>query len=277
MQRAVNEAADDGAAAGSTPGTRTAVDKALDVLTALVRPDGPHRLSDIARHTGLAKATVHRTLHTLGESGYAAAVPGGYDVGPRLLGMASAALAASRESRFARPLLHDLQQRTGHTAHYAVRHGDRAVYVDTVDPDRGYRMSTRAGGEVPLHCTGMGRAILSRAGAADVAAALAAPPGDPAPHLPTDPAELRRALATAAEQGFAVESERYEPHVRSVAAPVLDATGRPVGAIGVAGLTFTLGADTAELYGPIVRDAAARLTEALGRPAALRLSEGGRA
>lgn len=273
MHRAVNE----NPAAESTPGAKTAVDKALDVLTALVRPDGPHRLSEIARQTGLAKATVHRTLQNLSESGFAMAVPGGYDVGPRLLGMSAAALAASRESRFARPLLLDLQQRTGHTAHYAVRHGDRAVYVDKVEQDRGYRMSTRVGGEVPLHCTGVGRAILSRSGEPDLATALAALPGGPAPNTPTGPAELRRELAAAAERGFVVESERYEPNVRSVAAPVLDGTGRPVGAIGVSGLTFTLSAETAEVFGPIVRDAAARLTAALGRPDGFRLSEEGRA
>jgi len=245
---------------------RTAVDKALDVLNALVRPDAPHRLAEIARQTGLAKATVHRTLQNLTDAGFAVSTEGGsYQAGPRLLGMSAAALAGSRESRFARPILVELQRQTGHTVHYAVRHGDVAVYVDKVEQEQAYRMNSRVGGEVPLYCTAAGRAILSRLPATEVGEVLGgqALPARTARTL-TDPADILATLSEVDELGYVVETEQNEPDVRCVAAPVVDGRGEAVGAISVSGLTFTLREESVPVLGPLVRDAAAKLSAALG-------------
>ncbi|WP_158880540.1 IclR family transcriptional regulator [Amycolatopsis anabasis] len=255
MNRAVND----------RPGeARGSVDKALDVLTALVRPDGPHRLAEIARQTGLAKPTVHRMLQTMTESGFAVGEGGSYHVGPRLLGLAAAALAGSRETRFTGPVLAELQRRTGHTVHYAVRHGRCAVYVEKVEPDQAYRMTSRVGGEVPLYCTAVGRAMLARLPEAEVAAVLDTEPL-PArtPHTLTDPARIRAALSEVDERGYLVEDEQNEPHVRCVAAPVVDGLGQVAGAISVSGLTFTLTTESVPVLGPLVADAAARVSAAL--------------
>ncbi|WP_040406247.1 IclR family transcriptional regulator [Amycolatopsis nigrescens] len=252
---------------------RGAVDKALDVLSALVRPGSPHRLADLAKETGLAKPTVHRMLQTLTGSGFAVGVAGGsYQVGPRLLGMSAAALASSKESRFARPVLAELQRRTGHTVHYAVRHGLDAIYVEKVEPAQAYRMTSRVGGEVPLYCTAVGRAILSRLPEAEVAEVLGtAPLPARTPRTLTDPAAIRHALSEVDERGFLVEDEQNEPDVRCVAAPVVDGLGQVAGAISVSGLTFTLSLDSVEVLGPLVRDAAAQVSAALGSGIGIRL------
>lgn len=245
---------------------RGSVDKALDVLGALVRPGGPHRLAEIARYTGIAKPTAHRMLQTMTESGFAVAAAGGsYHVGPRLLGMAAAALAGSRDSQFARPVLVDLQRRTGHTVHYAVRHGSDAVYVDKAEPEQAYRMTSRVGGQVPLYCTAVGRAILSRLPEAEVTEILGTGPL-PArtPHTLTDPGRIRTALSEVDEHGYVSESEQNEPDVRCVAAPVVDGLGNVAGAISVSGLTFTVDDESVAIFGPMVRAAADEVSAALG-------------
>ena len=257
VETAVNERLGEG---------RGALEKALALLTALARPAGPHRLADLAQQARLPKPTAHRMLRTLSDTGFAAAVGGGsYQVGPHLLGMAAAALASSREVRFVRPVLEDLQRRTGHTAVYALRAPGAAVHLDTVGPAQGYRMAVQPGQEVPLHCTAVGRAILAGLPAAERDAVLGSGPL-PArtPHTLTDAAAVRAAVAAVGEHGFVVESEEYERDVRSVAAPVVDGVGSVVGAVGVSGLTFVLSRDSADVIGPLVRDAAARLSAALG-------------
>lgn len=238
------------------------VDKALDLLGALVRPGGPHRLADIARQTGLTKPTVHRLLQTMAEAGFAAAEGGAYRVGPRLLAMAAAALADSEEIQCVRPVLADLQSRTGQTVLFAVRQGAEALYVEKVESAHGYRMTSRVGGEVPLYCTAVGRAILSALPDGDVAEILG---GEPlparTPRTLTDPAAIREASASAS--GYFVEDEEYELDVRSIAAPVLDRDGQVFGAIGLSGLTFTLDDASIEVFGPIVRATAGRVSAAL--------------
>ncbi|MFI1753773.1 IclR family transcriptional regulator [Streptomyces sp. NPDC020571] len=242
------------------------VDKAMEVLDALVQPGGPHRLGEIARRTGLTKPTVHRHLRTMAEYGFAEPAEGGsYRPGPRLLGLAAAALSDSRVLELTRPALADLRRRTGHVAFYAVRHASDAVYLEQSEPAREYRMGTRPGHRSPLYACGVGLAMLAALPAEEAAAVLEAPGLEArTPGTPTDPDALRAVLARAALCGYAVDDEYDEPDVRSVAAPVLDAEGRAVGAIGIAGLTFTLDPGSVEVFGPMVRAAARTVSAGLG-------------
>ncbi|MET7508397.1 IclR family transcriptional regulator [Streptomyces albidoflavus] len=242
------------------------VDKAMEVLEALVLPGGPHRLGDLARRTGLTKPTVHRHLRTMTEYGFAEPAEGGsYRPGPRLLGLAAAALNDSRAIELIRPVLAGLRSRTGHVAFYAVRHAGDAVYLEQSEPAREYRVGTRPGHRSPLHACGVGLAMLSALPAEEAAALLDVPELEArTPQAPTDPAALRAVLAQAASCGYAVDDEYDEPDVRSVAAPVVDARGQVVGAIGISGLTFTLDPESTRVYGPMVRAAARTVSTELG-------------
>ncbi|MGW2508218.1 IclR family transcriptional regulator [Streptomyces scopuliridis] len=242
------------------------VDKAMEVLEALVQPGSPHRLGEIASRTGLAKPTVHRHLRTMAEHGFAEPAEGGsYRPGPRLLGLAAAALDDSRVLELTRPALADLRRRTGHVAFYAARHARDAVYLEQSEPAREYRMNTRPGHRSPLYACGVGLAMLSALPADECADVLDAPGLEArTPCTLTDPAALRTVLAEAALRGYAVDDEYDEQDVRSVAAPVVDAEGRVVGAIGISGLTFTLDPDGVEVSGPMVRAAARTVSAGLG-------------
>ncbi|MDI5963040.1 IclR family transcriptional regulator [Streptantibioticus silvisoli] len=241
------------------------VDKAMEVLEALTRGAGPHRLADIARSTGLSKPTAHRHLRTLAEYGFVDAAAGGaYRVGPRLLGLAAAALDTGRDLRLARPALADLRQRTGQLAYYAVLDADEAVYLEVSEPAREYRMRVRPGGRVPLHRSGAGLAMLSALPDQRAEEFLTAGPRAAGAARGTDPRVLREAVREAARVGYAVDDEYDEPDVRSVAAPVLGGDGRVAGAIGVRGLTFTLGAEAVAMYGAMVRAAARSISADLG-------------
>ncbi|MFJ4918401.1 IclR family transcriptional regulator [Streptomyces sp. NPDC088725] len=246
--------------------TKGPVDKAMEVLEALVQAGGPHRLGEIARRTGLTKPTVHRHLRTMAEHGFAEPTEGGsYRAGPRLLGLAAAALHDSRALQLTGPALADLRRRTGHVAHYAVRHAHDAVYLEQSEPAREYRLSALPGGRTPLHCGAVGLAMLCALPADERDAILdGAPLTAQTPRTLTEPASLRALLADSARRGYVVEDEFAEPDVRSVAAPVLDGEGRVVGAIGISGLTFTLDPESVGIYGPMVRAAARTVSAGLG-------------
>lgn len=256
------------------------VDKAMEVLEALVEGGGgPHRLGDIARRTGLTKPTVHRHLRTMAEYGFAQPAEGGsYRPGPRLLGLAAAALDAGRDLRLARPVLADLRRRTGLLAYYAVRDAGDAVFLELSEPAREYRMSTRPGGRAPLHHTAAGLAMLSALPAEEVSDVLAgaAPPRTPGAGALAEPQDVRAELAATVRRGYALDDEYEEEDARAVAAPVLDADGRAVGAIAVRGLTFALDDAAVELFGPMVRAAARTVSAGLGGPPRLGVVPAGR-
>ncbi|MGP4088279.1 IclR family transcriptional regulator [Streptomyces sp. KR55] len=244
------------------------VEKAMEVLEALVQPGGPHRLGEIARRTGLTKPTVHRHLRTMAEHGFAEPAEGGcYRAGPRLLGLAAAALTDSTALALARPVLADLRRRTGHVAYYAVRHDADVVFLEQSEPAREYRMTARPGHRTRLYTSGAGLAMLSALPPEEASAVLdASDLVARTPYTVTEPAALRAELARAALRGYALEDEYDEPDVRSVAAPVLNAQGGVVGAIGVSGLAFTMDSDSLEVFGPMVRAAARTVSVGLGAP-----------
>ncbi|MFI6345497.1 IclR family transcriptional regulator [Streptomyces sp. NPDC050560] len=243
------------------------VDKAMEVLEVLVADGGgPHRLGEIARRTGLAKPTVHRHLRAMAEQGFARPAEGGsYRPGPRLLGLAAAALDTSPDLALARPALRDLRTRTGLRALYAVRDADEYVLLELSEPAGEYGCAARPGDRAPLHRGGPGLAILSALPAAEADAVLAAAkPLRAAVHARNGPGALRAEAAAAARRGYALDDGYEEPDVRCLAAPVTEADGRVVGALGVRGLAFVLGEESVALYGPMVRAAARALSAGLG-------------
>ncbi|MEW2546727.1 IclR family transcriptional regulator [Streptomyces sp. NPDC047002] len=249
------------------------VDKAMEVLVALVEEGGgPHRLGDIARRTGLAKPTVHRHLRTMAEYGFARpAEQGSYRPGPRLLGLAAAALDAEPGLGLARPVLADLRQRTGLLAYYAVPDADDAVCLALSEPASHYATGPRPGGRSPLHCSAAGLAMLAALPADEAARAAGAlaGPGSPAPPTPytlTEPAELRAELDRTARRGYALDDGYGEEDTRGVAAVVRAADGRPVGALAVCGPVFTLDDAAFEVFGPMLRAAARTVSAGLGGP-----------
>lgn len=248
------------------------VDKAMEVLSALVETGAPHRLADLARRTGLTKPTVHRLLRGLAGSGFVEPAEGGsYRAGPRLLGMAAAALDSGPGLRLVRPVLAELRARTGLLAHYAVRDGAYAVCLEASEPAREYALELRPGTRAPLLLSAPGLAMLSALPAAETERVLAA--AEAAGHpLPVPAGDLREEIAAAAERGYALDDQYEQEDRRALAAAVRDEEGRTVGAVTLTGLVFTLDRAGVELYGPMVRAAAGAVSAGPGSGGRARLT-----
>ncbi|SFJ69630.1 IclR family transcriptional regulator [Amycolatopsis sacchari] len=234
--------------------------RALRVLEAVGAPGGPHRLGRIAREAGVTKPSTHRILQGLAEAGYVVSDGDGtYGPGPR----AYALSAQFSPTQHGEPVLRRLRDETGQTVHVALRSGTRAVYVRKLDSDRPYRMASRVGGQIPLHCTAIGKAVLAHLAPAERAALLAETGLPPrTARTRTDPALLEAELAEIRSLGYAVDDEENEETVRCVAAPLLDPGGRPVGGVSVSALTFQLPEDELLAHVPRLLEAARLLAPA---------------
>ena len=245
--------------------SRTAIGKVTAVVEALTHD---HGISGISRRTGLPVSTVHRILQELSDVGWARTDGDhGYVLGARLLSLAGQAADGDTVARIARPILHRLSEQTGYAAHFAVRSGDEAVYVDKVEGRRAYHMRSRIGLALPLHCSGIGKAVLANLPPEEVRAIMART-GMPAvtPHTITDPDELLVHLEGVRRQGCAIDAEENEANIRCVAAAVIDHRGVTIGGLSISGLAFELDEDRTEQLMPVVRGAAGAVTKSLGGP-----------
>lgn len=242
-------------------GERSAADKTLEVLEALADHS---RVADIAKSTALPKPTVHRILQTLVRHGFARTDgQGEYVGGPRILSLAGRFLQRLDISEQVRPILRDLQERTGWTVHLALLSGDEAVYVAKLEGAKPYTLASRVGMSLRLHCTSIGKAILATMPDAEVRALLART-GMPArtEHTLTDEDSLLADLAEVRRRGYAEDREENEAGVRAVGAAVFDHTGEVFGAVSTAALIYQ--DDPLTERGAQVAQAAKEVSKTLG-------------
>jgi len=243
-----------------------ALDRGLALLVELGR-GGERPLRDLAIAVGLSPSTTHRLLEALIARGFArqAGRHGPYALGVRALEVGSAYVSggvteASHEAMAA------VMTEFNETVNLAVRDCAHAVYVHQVEGQQRVRMFTRIGARVPLHVSGVGKALLAwdpTTAPEDLADENGHLKAYTASTLVT-PATLRRELGATARRGYAIDREEYEPGVRCAAAPVRDASGEVVAAISVSAPVFRLDdSRLAEVGGRLV-EAATRISLRLG-------------
>jgi IclR family acetate operon transcriptional repressor len=235
---------------GRSSGAGNAVIKTLSVLEAAAAGAGPRRLGDIATDAGVPKASVHRILVTLGELGFITSEGDGtYRVGPRMLALAEEVKAVGATG--IGDVLSALAAGVGHTVHMALRSGNHAVYVHKVEADQPYRMASRVGMRLPLHCTAIGKSVLANLPAEEVRAVVASA-GLPARNANTitDATRLVEELAVIREQGYAIDDEENENTIRCIGAPLFDRGGAVVGGVSISTVTFLVSREELVSFAP---------------------------
>ncbi|GAA3070907.1 IclR family transcriptional regulator [Streptosporangium carneum] len=218
-------------AGGSREPGRSVTSKALAILGAF---DAEHRqlsLADIARRSGVALTTAHRLVGELEAwQALSRTADGRLRIGLRLWELGQ--LAPSRLQDVAHPWLQELFGDTGENVHLAVRDGLEVLYVDKVHSRRAVPLVSRTGGRLPMHPTGVGKALLAHEPEWFVDSYLARKLERPTPHTITEPGRLARELASVRTQGYALTFEEMTLGSCSAAAPVV-VDGRTVAAVGV--------------------------------------------
>ena len=209
---------------------------------------------------------MHRILQTLVQHGFARTDgQGDYVGGPRILSLAGRFLQRLDIAEQVRPILRDLQERTGWTVHLALLSGDEAVYVAKLEGAKPYTLASRVGMSLRLHCTSIGKAILATMPDDEVRSPCSPAPACPSrtEHTLTDQVSaLLTDLAGVRTRGYAEDHEENETGVRAVGAAVFDHTGEVFGAISSAALVYQ--DEPTETRGELVKRAAAEVSKALG-------------
>lgn len=233
------------------------LDRALSLLDLLADAGGSMRLLELATATGLPLPTIHRLMRSLADNGYVRQdASRRYALGPRLIRLGQ--VAGRGLALWAGPHLAALVAQIGETANMAVLEGDEVVYVAQVPSAHSMRMFTEVGRHAPVHCTGVGKALLSQFPDEQVLEILRRT-GMPAhtPRTLTDPQALIRELAEAREQGWAEDNAEQEVGVRCVAVPVLGTPARV--AISVSGPSGRITSGRVAEIAPVLQRVAEQL------------------
>ncbi|PZG19783.1 IclR family transcriptional regulator [Nonomuraea aridisoli] len=218
-------------AGGSQEPGRSVTSKVLALLGAFDAAHPRLTLTELARRSGVPLSTAHRLVGELERWQALGRDPDGrLRIGLRLWELGQ--LAPNRVREFGHPWLQELFASTGENVHLAVRDGLEVLYVDKVYGRRAVPIVSRTGARLPMHPTGVGKALLAFEPEWFVRSYLARKLERPTPHTITEPGRLARELAAVRAQGYALTYEEMTLGSCSAAAPVL-AGGRPVAALGI--------------------------------------------
>ena len=252
---------------GLPPGQVQSLTRGLSILEALARGDGGLTLTDLAHRVQLAPSTVHRLLATLERMGYVyqAGDLGLWYVGLQAFTVGTTFLANRDFVAQSHAYMHRLMEQAGETANLAILDGTEAVFVAQVQCHEMMRTLVRLGSRVPLHASGVGKAIFAALPDQQIDAILKVK-GLPRITENTIVATetMWAALRVIRQRGYSFDDEEHARSTRCVGAAVYDEHAEPLGAISIAGPSSRLADERIRHLGPIVAHVAEELTRQVG-------------
>ncbi len=243
---------------GRLPVDTGTLGKCMDVLDAVAEADRPLRFTDLLDVLAQPRGTLHRHLSNLIAEGLVTQrTDHCYELGPRLLKLASRAWAGNQFRQIAEPHLAALHQATGETVHLGVLAGTEIIYLDKVESRSAVRMHSQIGKASPVFCTGVGKAALSRLDDARLNQTLSRIVFRRfTDHTLTTPDALRADIEAIRLSGNAYDREEHEPGISCVAAPISSRDGSLIAGISVTAPSFRIPMSQLEAWAPLVRQTA---------------------
>lgn len=224
------------------------------------------RFTDIVDETGLPKSTVHRILAALIDEGFVSGdAEHGYRPGHRFMSLAGQVMASVDISQIAAPVVDRLVAEVDCTVHVGALSGDEIVYVIRTDSSKPYRMRSRVGLSLPLHPTGMGKAVMASWDddrVADYAERTGLPARTPA--TVTSLGRLYEVLADVRRAGYALDLGENELGTVCVSAPIYDSTGQATHGLSISSILVEHPDRTIEQFAPQAIAAADEISRLLG-------------
>lgn len=241
--------------------------RSLAILNRLAAADEGVTLTEIARLVGLSPSTAHRLLTTLEQERYVHfdAERRLWSVGVQAFVAGNAFLKTRNVAGLARPHMRALMEESEETVNLAVEDQHEAVYLAQVECRQMMRAFARPGGRVPLHCSGVGKALLSAMSDAEIGRVLHQR-GMARMTVKTinTTAGLRADLAAARARGYAIDDEEHAIGLRCIAAVIFNESAEAVAAVSVSGPMARISDARIPLLGQQVKRKAEAITALFG-------------
>ena len=234
-----------------------------------IAANGPAGVSALARALDEPKSTVQRSLETLQDAGWLRSGPDLIDGRKRSWSLTSKLTSLTRDAGQARlreaalGQMEQLRQQTQETIHLMAPDRQGMVLIERLDSPQPLRIVRALGTHSPLHASSNGKAVLAFLPEAEREARLARPMAALTERTITDPDAMRAELKRIRRAGYAANRGELDNDVRAVAAPILDAAGRPIGSMSISCPASRLGDALIPVYGEMVAAACRAVAAAL--------------
>lgn len=242
--------------------------RAIQILECFTDGETEWTLKSLVDRLGLPTTTVFRQVSTLASRQYLVQDPvrKSYQVGPRLVMLASSILSQSDLRRLARPELERLSDAVQETINLSILLDHDIFYLDKVETHRSIVCNTRIGSRAPAYATSSGKVMLANLTEEETGRFFRWMKGRAKPltsRTITDPETLRAELEAARVQGYAIDNGEIEEDLVCYGAPVYNMDGRVAAAVSISGPGYRM-EEEKEFMLREVRKTAANISRLLG-------------
>ncbi|MCK5767502.1 MAG: IclR family transcriptional regulator [Candidatus Atribacteria bacterium] len=219
------------------------LNKSISVLEILLYQDSGINITEISEKLGFYPSTTHRILDTLKHWDYVEQDPHTqkYKLGLKILELGMAKLHSMDLVREVAPYLKELVNKYNETVHLGILKEGEVFYLAKEESFQTIRMISYVGKRAPLHCTALGKILLTYLSEEERKKVL----GEKIlPRLTkntiTDKKKLKKELDDIKKQGIAIDREESEKNILCMATPIRDHQGKVIAALSISSPIFRL-------------------------------------
>jgi DNA-binding IclR family transcriptional regulator len=239
--------------------------KGLVLLESLARSEKPCGVTELANELQLTKSNIHRLLQGLVHQGFARNVAdsGRYELTMKLWELGSHVFGRLDVRHISVPYMEALAKETSETVHLSTLDGIDVLYLAKIDSPQPVRAYTTVGGRAPAQCVATGKAQLAWADPSIIAAVKKTLKAYTSKSI-TKAGQLDTELERVRTQGFALNQGEWREQVCGAAAPIRDASGRVIAALGISGPAERLKPRVMQNIAPTISKAGDTISSLLG-------------
>jgi len=247
--------------------TVPSLEKTLLMIETIAAHETPLGVSELCKLVSMPKTSAFFILNTLEQRHYITKTDEGkYSLGTRFISLGQSVLSKLDIRQQAKPFMEELSHETKFTVHLAILDRGEAVYLEKVESPASFvKFSTYIGQRWPLHVSGVGKALASHLSDEELEEII----GQTGLSLKTENTvtslkEFKSILATAREQGYAVEDEEGEVGIRCIGSSIFGHDGKQQAAISITAIRNELPVQDIPIIGAKVKEAAMKISAHLG-------------
>ncbi len=240
--------------------------KAMKVIEELaaVEDSGYVSLLELSRRIRQDRSSVYRIVNTLHEMEYIDKHESRYRLSLKFFNLTHSMAGKLNLREIAHPFMQELAAQVHERVFLSVQDKLEVVQIDLVEGNPWIRVTSDIGARFPVHAASSGKLFLAAMTDKELQKILPRLELSPVTERTIrDGTTLRNEIMKARENGYALADEESRLHERAVAVPVVDATGRTIAAIGVAGTTLTFPPEKAAACVDPLRNVSRQISGAL--------------
>jgi len=244
--------------------------RTLDILNLIAESKEAMTITEISNHLQIPKTSVFDIVYSLVDKEYLELADERlktFELGIRAFKVGMAYLEKTDLHHVAKPMLEYMMKTTKETAFLAIPKDNRIVYLDKVEAPHSIRTASWLGSTNPMHCTGLGKALLAAYSNEQVRSITASEGMLPKTEYSLQKIDdLLRDLAQIRKRGYSIDCRESEFEVFCVAAPIYDRLGKPIAAISLAGMASRFIGNEQHIIacGTVVQETAITLSHKIG-------------